>query len=151
MIKPFKFFPSKTEIEAIEMLLLVFGKKNPQDLFRYLLTSAYQTENDKRLKYGYERNLRMAKKDDQNIKISMIESMTDEELTNHLIEIGYFPAPALCNSSTGSWQYNLIKTTPRGRFWQIINKNPKTGKVSYQADVMTWVELINDLKKKKLI
>lgn len=145
---------SEKESESLKFLMEVFNMSKPHDLLRFLVARTFQDEKNNQLRYG--RSTRLQDKDIMKMQSEARENallaMSNEELTDELIKIGYSPANAGMEGNE-----NLIVTYQvddfQGARWymQYIYDKSQGGKITSSATLLNMGELISDLKKKKLL
>jgi hypothetical protein len=149
---------SEVERESIAFLMKHLACATPQDLFRFLLVSARKEESDNRMRYGGERvsaaDKRKAKIEDVKSSLDTLREMTDEDLTAHLVAIGYFtPDGPLDPESVSSERIRAdrIITLEGKQYYYQYHFEPGNKKPVYERMVFDIDELIKDLQKEKLI
>lgn len=147
------------EQRAIEFLMKQYATiKNIQGLIRMLIDEKYHLSIGDELRYGGKNKREMTKEEKKN-KINEIRNMTNEELRQYCIDVGYFADGFIPYDSKGNSNYNAIKdsgksSSLRGYYFEYHYIKPFSGGELYFNNdqfVMTVDELINDLIKKKLV
>lgn len=101
---------------------------------------------------GVNTQNRKSMKEQEREAYTDLLNMTPTEQTAKLLEIGYLIEPALFNDSTGSWMREVIIELPNGeRTLRTEYYIPETGKVTGFSDSHTLPQIINEIKKKKLL
>ena len=141
-----------SEWEALHELLPIFKVDTAQDLLRLLILSTRKSEADAILRYSKASGhtpstMRVSKEERDTQSIATLRAMDENELSAHLLTIGYFPpdGPLPDNHTT------IVKHRYRDGMYRQLYFNASNNTPAGKRDVFTFEELIRDLKKNKLI
>lgn len=154
ILKPFKFNPTNSEGRVIMFLIKHLLADTPQELIRKILAQEYKTQIEDARRYGKSGRLerKATKAESESEHIEAMKALGDEELTSHLIEIGYNEPDRLIdeNSMDGRIQSFRIVTNDDGSrsLWLFHLEEGKKEPV-YSRETFTWRELINDMQKQR--
>lgn len=139
--------------EKISDLLKSLKLNKTPDLVRFLINSKWDELSQKKLMYGGSGRLKTKELLDD--AVAELRNMDDQELTAKLLDINYLEAPKLFNDSTGAWIREVIKTLDSGdRVLRTEYYKPDTGEVGEvtgHADGLLLGQVINEVKKQKLL
>jgi hypothetical protein len=110
--------------------------------------------------YGYKGSevakgvkMKNTKNEDRTEVVASLEKMTDDELTKHLLSVGFFsPDGPLSphNPGDGRIRGDRIITDENGRFYvEFYFEDDTKTKVVYSRQVYSFTELIRELEKEK--
>lgn len=142
------------ELQAACYLLESLNIEKMPDLFHFLLIDYSRINRETELRYGKDRKDRRLAKKLENEKIESLCRMSDEELTNWLVEIGYNPPDQVRAPGDPIIIQYRVKTNPITGEKELFKYNFDTQSSSITYSYQMFInlgELLKDLKKKKLI
>jgi hypothetical protein len=120
---------------------------NNSELIRRAIDAMHE-DFEKRL-YGFRGSAsaaKGAKKEEKEAEVARIQQMSDEELTQHLITIGFSPAPGI--NSDGNHESYVVE----GGEYKVIITYPHAPHLpAYRSTRFTKAELVRELIKAKLL
>lgn len=141
---------NKEDEEKLEAVLKDNRMTKIPELIRFLINDEYRSLTKNKRMYGGSGRLKIKAQLEE--ALANLRVMNDEDLTLKLIELGYLEQPSMFNTSTGAFSREIIFTLDNGdRVLRTEYYNPDTDEVTSYADTLMLTQVLNEVKRQKLL